>query len=90
MPEPLQKIAPYYKAAAALLIALLTGIITGLVSDGLSWTEILVAVVGMLTAGLTVFKVTNVPTAVPDSNIPPITSSTSATTATQKSRKRKA
>lgn len=57
----MEKVAPYYKAVAALLIALLTGLITGLANDGLDWIEILTAIVGMLTAGLTVFRVPNRP-----------------------------
>jgi hypothetical protein len=88
--HPLEKIAPYYKAAAALLIALLSGLITGLVSGGLDWTEILVAIVAMLTAGITVFKVPNIPAAIPSANIPPITTTTSGTATTTKSKKRKA
>ena len=59
----LAKIAPYYKAVAALLIALLTGLVSGLVDDGLSWTEILTAIIAMLVAGGTVFAVPNIPTA---------------------------
>lgn len=62
---PLQKIEPYYKAVSGALIALLTGLIGGLANDGLSWSEVLVSLVAMLTVGGAVFSVPNIKRATP-------------------------
>lgn len=55
----MSKIAPYYKAVAGALVAFLSALIAGLVSDGLDWSEILTALIALLVAGGVVFEVPN-------------------------------
>ena len=59
--EKLEKIAPYYKAVSAALIALLTGLITGLEDGSLSWPEILTSLIALIVAGGAVFSIPNKP-----------------------------
>lgn len=54
-------IAPYAKAVIAALIAGLTAIATGLVGGGLSWSEIITALIAFLVALGAVFSVPNRP-----------------------------
>lgn len=55
----MSKIAPYYKAVAGALVAFLSALIAGLVSDGLDWSEVLTALIALLVAGGVVFEVPN-------------------------------
>jgi len=57
----MNKIAPYAKAVIAALIAGLTAIVTGLVAGGLSWSEIVTALIAFLVALGAVFSVPNRP-----------------------------
>lgn len=54
-------IAPYAKAIIAALVAFLTAISTGLVADGLSWSEIVTSLIALLVAAGAVFTVPNRP-----------------------------
>ena len=62
----MDKIAPYYKAAAGALVAFLSALISGLVDGGLNWTEILTALIALLVGGGAVFSIPNIA-----SNFPP-------------------
>jgi hypothetical protein len=62
----MDKIAPYAKAFIAAIIAGLSAIATGLVSDGLSWSEGVVAAIAFFTGLLAVFSVPNRPPFVPE------------------------
>jgi nitrate/nitrite transporter NarK len=62
----MEKFAPYYKAISGALIAFLTGILGGLANDGLSASEIIVALIALLTVGGGVFAIPNI-----QSNYPP-------------------
>jgi len=62
----MNKIAPYAKAVIAALIAGLTAIATGLVAGGLSWSEIVTALIAFFVALGAVFSVPNRPPFVPE------------------------
>jgi CHASE2 domain-containing sensor protein len=53
------RVAPYAKAVVAAIIAGLTAIATGLVSDGLSWSEVVAALIAFFVALGAVFRVRN-------------------------------
>jgi len=53
------KLAPIMKAVIAAIISGLTAIVTGLVAGGLSWTEIVVALIAFFTGLIAVFSVPN-------------------------------
>lgn len=63
---PLDKVAPYYKAVAGALVAFLSALISGLVDDNLSWSEILTALIALIVGGGAVFTIPNI-----RSNYPP-------------------
>ena len=62
----IDKIAPYAKAFIAAIIAGLSAVASGLVSDGLSWSEGIVAAIAFFTGLLAVFSVPNRPPFVPE------------------------
>jgi len=59
-------IAPYAKAFIAAIVAGLTAISTGLVSDGLSWNEVVIALIAFFVALGAVFTVPNRPPSQPN------------------------
>ena len=60
------KVAPYYKAITGALVAFFSALIAGLQEGGLSWTEILTAIIALLVGGGAVFTIPNI-----QSNYPP-------------------
>jgi len=57
----MRTIAPYAKALIAAIIAALTSIVTGLVAGGLSWSEIVTAIIAFFVGLGAVFSVPNRP-----------------------------
>ena len=57
----MEKIAPYAKAFIAAIVACLSAIAAGLVSDGLSWSEGIAAAIAFFVALGAVFSVPNKP-----------------------------
>ena len=62
----MNKIAPYAKAVIAAVVAGLTAIATGLVADGLSWSEVVAALIAFFVALGAVFSVPNRPPFTPE------------------------
>jgi len=60
------KIAPFYKAITGALVSFLSALIAGLADGGLSWSEILTALIALLVGGGAVFTIPNI-----QSNYPP-------------------
>jgi len=55
------KLAPIAKAVIAAVVAGLSSIVTGLVAGGLSWSEIVTAIIAFLVGLIAVFRVPNRP-----------------------------
>jgi len=56
----IDKVAPYYKAVTGAVVAFLSALIAGLQDSGLSWTEILTAIIALLVGGGAVFTIPNI------------------------------
>lgn len=61
MEATMNMVAPYAKAIIAALLSGLTAIATGLAAGGLSWSEVVAALIAFLVSGGAVFSVPNRP-----------------------------
>jgi len=77
------RVAPYYKAVTGAVVAFLSALIAGLQNGGLSWTEILTAIIALLVGGGAVFTIPNIKSNYPPEEVPSIEPTTPTTPTTE-------
>jgi len=71
-----EKFAPFYKAITGAVVSFLSALIAGLQNGGLSWTEILTAIIALLVGGGAVFTIPNIIPGTPSPEPTPTTETT--------------